>query len=391
MSETVALSSQLSAATEPDTNAKSRGAVGTSSRRSTRIDANKRRAAMVDRVAKSVKRELKLLGSELQAWQQPKDPQQTARIQRECVKHFVTTQQQQRMREEAYPTAAAAAARLAKRLRNQSPCRPSVKPSRVHALSNIALRKETVPIMLHNSYQLAKVEPQERPPFVCVYINLASRVDRRESVEAQMAREGLHAWRLEAATVEQADPRIVSTTWNSSLNCKYDTRTLPATLTMSNGERGCSMSHAILWHACASSGDDTPMLILEDDAVLSPNFVARTRKLIARVEAAVPAEERTVLLYLGGDVMAWRKEEDALQLGYGLRECEYVYQTSSYILWPAAARKLLTLLPVDGPADVYLSRLLLERKLRALMCRPRLVCQAAPYENGDIDHTNIFA
>ncbi|EOD17496.1 hypothetical protein EMIHUDRAFT_454642 [Emiliania huxleyi CCMP1516] len=328
MSETVALSSQLSAATEPDTNAKSRGAVGTSSRRSTRIDANKRRAAMVDRVAKSVKRELKLLGSELQAWQQPKDPQQTARIQRECVKHFVTTQQQQRMREEAYPTAAAAAARLAKRLRNQSPCRPS----------------ETVPIMLHNSYQLAK-----------------------------------------------ADPRIVSTTWNSSLNCKYDTRTLPATLTMSNGERGCSMSHAILWHACASSGDDTPMLILEDDAVLSPNFVARTRKLIARVEAAVPAEERTVLLYLGGDVMAWRKEEDALQLGYGLRECEYVYQTSSYILWPAAARKLLTLLPVDGPADVYLSRLLLERKLRALMCRPRLVCQAAPYENGDIDHTNIFA
>lgn len=77
------------------------------------------------------------------------------------------------------------------------------------------------------------------------------------------------------------------------------------------------MSHAILWHACASSGDDTPMLILEDDAVLSPNFVARTRKLIARVEAAVPAEERTVLLYLGGDVMAWRKEEDALQLGYG--------------------------------------------------------------------------
>ena len=140
-SETVGLSSQLSAATEPDTNAKSRGAVGTSSRRSTRIDANKRRAAMVDRVAKSVKRELKLLGSELQAWQQPKDPQQTARIQRECVKHFVTTQQQQRMREEAYPTAAAAAARLAKRLRNQSPCRPSVKPSRVNALSNIALRK----------------------------------------------------------------------------------------------------------------------------------------------------------------------------------------------------------------------------------------------------------
>lgn len=53
-----------------------------------------------------------------------------------------------------------------------------------------------------------------------------------------------------------------------------------------------------------------------------------------------------------GDVMAWRDEKEAIQLGYGLREIEYVYQTSSYIVWPAAARKLLTELPVDGPADV---------------------------------------
>jgi len=62
-----------------------------------------------------------------------------------------------------------------------------------------------------------------------------------------MGKEGLPAWRLEAATVADADSRIVTRSWDSSVNCKYDTRTLPAKLAMSNGERGCAMSHAILW------------------------------------------------------------------------------------------------------------------------------------------------
>ena len=61
------------------------------------------------------------------------------------------------------------------------------------------------------------------------------------------------------------------------------------------------MSHAILWHACAACGDNAPpMLILEDDAVVCRNLDSRTTKLIQAIEAAVPAHERTVLLYLGG-------------------------------------------------------------------------------------------
>ena len=38
-----------------------------------------------------------------------------------------------------------------------------------------------------------------------------------------------------------------------------------------------------------------------------------------------------------------------------LREAEYLWQTSSYIIWPAAARKLLRHLPVDSPTDCYIS------------------------------------
>jgi len=107
-------------------------------RRSTRIETKVQQRALMDRVAKSVKRELKTLGYELKTWQ---EPQETARKQRDCVAIFTAAQQEQRERSAAMVTASAAASVLAKRLRNQSPCRPAIKPTRVHALGNIALKK----------------------------------------------------------------------------------------------------------------------------------------------------------------------------------------------------------------------------------------------------------
>merc|ERR1719409_928143 len=159
---------------------------------------------------------------------------------------------------------------------------------------------------------------------------------------------------------------------------------------MSNGERGCAMSHAVIWHACAARGDgERPMIVFEDDAELCAGFNARCARHIANIERAIPdPRERTCIFYLGGDVMEWRKEGKAaghealkpgavgdtlppLALPSGLREAQYVYQTSSYVLWPAAARVLLTQLPIDGPVDCFMSRLYLERKLRAIYARPR--------------------
>lgn len=111
------------------------------SRRSTRIETKVRQSALMDRVAKSVKRELKTLGLELKAWQVPEQKAEAVRKQRDCVLHFTTAQQRQRERAAAKATASAAASVLAKRLQNQSPCRPAIKLTRVHALSNIALQK----------------------------------------------------------------------------------------------------------------------------------------------------------------------------------------------------------------------------------------------------------
>ena len=60
------------------------------------------------------------------------------------------------------------------------------------------------------------------------------------------------------------------------------------------------------------------------------------------------------------------------------------------LLFPAAARILVANLPVDGPVDVFISRLILEREVRAIVAVPALVWQADAYNKGDIVHTNVY-
>ena len=60
------------------------------------------------------------------------------------------------------------------------------------------------------------------------------------------------------------------------------------------------------------------------------------------------------MLYLTGFVAEWRLArsqsiESCPQVK--LREAEYIWETACYVIWPAAARRLLASLPVDGPVD----------------------------------------
>ena len=63
---------------------------------------------------------------------------------------------------------------------------------------------------------------------------------------------------------------------------------------------------------------------------------------------------------------------------------------SSYIIWPAAARELLSHLPIDSPTDCYIAKLVLEGKVTAIVASPALAEQRDPYAKGDIKHTNIY-
>jgi GR25 family glycosyltransferase involved in LPS biosynthesis len=162
---------------------------------------------------------------------------------------------------------------------------------------------------------------------------------------------------------------------------------------MTPGERGCAMSHALLWAAVACRPDDAPpLLILEDDVeLLSPTFGAETAALVASIEATFAPSERDVVLYVGAHVPQWRSRRAFPVLpGRVLREADYAWQTSSYLIWPAAARILLAAMPIDCPVDNFLSKFFLEHRLRALVVLPNLAAQSSPYRDGDILHSNVF-
>ena len=57
---------------------------------------------------------------------------------------------------------------------------------------------------------------------------------------------------------------------------------------------------------------------------------------------------------------------------------------------PAAARVLLAHLPVDCPTDCYISRLVLEGHVTAVVACPQIAEQRDPYAKGDIKHTNKY-
>ena len=239
------------------------------------------------------------------------------------------------------------------------------------------------------------------------YINLRHRTDRRQAMETRLRSAGVSAARLEARLGAEADTASVALTWDSTVNAKYDTSTVAhTTLRMSDGERGCAASHLELWRRCAARPDvASPLLILEDDTVLCADFRMLCAGCVTSVQRAFPdPATRFVAVFLGARVAAWREGgESELDVSdtVGLREADYLWWAGCYLLWPAAARRLLALLPLWAPVDVALSEMTLRRRLRAFVPVPMLAWAAHVHmdEDGvlrldpdsDILHTNAFA
>jgi len=228
--------------------------------------------------------------------------------------------------------------------------------------------------------------------FRAVFINLDERVDRRVQVELNLRAVGMSALRFQALRGQDVAETLVTRTWDSTVNSQFDVKTLPAILKMSPGERGCAASHAHLWQQVASLPlDSPPLLVLEDDVCFCPGIVQECASRIAVVEAVLPPEQRRLLLYPGAEVVAWRAPEAAVWPdAIRWREAHYLWQTSSYLLWPAAARVLVSHMPIDAPVDVFIAQHVMTRRLTALVAQPPLAWQAAPYKNGDIRHSNVY-
>lgn len=234
--------------------------------------------------------------------------------------------------------------------------------------------------------------------FDVIYINLEHRADRRSAMELSLERAGLRgARRFCACTGGDAPPWACTTHFDCTLNARFDRNSVAqGAVAMSAGERGCSMSHLLLWAQISALADDQPpVLVLEDDVELADDAGHSCAALIHAVQAALAPERRQLLLYLGADVAAWGSPDVSRvpRCGSGggqllLREARYVWCASSYVIWPAAARVLLRHLPVSGPADVHLSRLIWLRSVSALVVVPNLakqsVCRTGEFGHGDI-------
>lgn len=98
-------------------------------------------------------------------------------------------------------------------------------------------------------------------------VNLPSRADRRAQVSAQMVALGDHPYRFFPAVHGTLQP-------DHPLFRHYDPaarrRVKGSGNPLKPSQLGCFASHYLLWQECVES--DCPLIVMEDDAVLRPNF-----------------------------------------------------------------------------------------------------------------------
>jgi GR25 family glycosyltransferase involved in LPS biosynthesis len=244
-------------------------------------------------------------------------------------------------------------------------------------------------------------EPDEAhyavPDVPAIVISLERRPDRMEECAQKLMKNcaGMQYQRFVATDgkVTPIPESEVVYSWNTAKNVVYQKlRAIrkgwddldsyqERQLVLSPGERGCASSHIRAWRHCIeqSGGEERPLLVLEDDADPTPEFV----KVFSRAWAALPSDAN--LLYLGYSQAAeWRREVSA-----ELVESEYVWTTVGYVIWPACARILLSKLPVDQPVDNWMATLCAEGDVKAYCVRPKVIRQADAWNvNSDVAHSD---
>lgn len=232
-----------------------------------------------------------------------------------------------------------------------------------------------------------------------VVVSLARRMDRWDELRTKLDRleNGITFERMDAvdgvggADIPTSD---VALRWSTGKNWRYVTKVFEGgeecgyevvDLALTGGERGCGASHIAAWRRCATADSNTPLMVLEDDALPLKAFVGRTKLALEQLSAE---GEEPDLLYLGYTQAApWRR-----RVGSAVCEAEYLWTTVGYIVWPAGARTLLSALPVDQPVDNYMATLMASGKLRSFAVTPAVLKQAKAWNvDNDVKHSDDLA
>lgn len=192
-----------------------------------------------------------------------------------------------------------------------------------------------------------------------VFINLDRATERRAFMEAQGVKLGLafeRARAVEAGEIEEGLAERLNRRWERPLT---------------RAELGCFLSHHGLWREVAAGQE--PLLILEDDAILSRQLASSLPHLAAF--------DRAEFLNLESFERRRFVAREALDLGDGLavrRVFRDKSGSAAYLLWPAGARKLLARAERGAaPVDAFLHGL---SGLNAWQVEPALAIQAHLWE-----------
>ena len=152
-------------------------------------------------------------------------------------------------------------------------------------------------------------------------LNVKAFEARLKSITAQLAGFG-----LEAEIIQQWDP--------ANITAEVDERWFaPGTLTIA--QRSCAMKHVEALQRITARGQKHA-LVLEDDALLSPDFVAGVRRALA--EAGNYPETSVIFIGSGGNFFTPRSQREP---GRSLYPGPRGRFADSYIIGHAAARKRL--------------------------------------------------
>uniref|UniRef100_A0A7S2IZV6 Glycosyl transferase family 25 domain-containing protein n=1 Tax=Zooxanthella nutricula TaxID=1333877 RepID=A0A7S2IZV6_9DINO len=216
-----------------------------------------------------------------------------------------------------------------------------------------------------------------------VAINLARRPDRWDKVSRSVGKQApwLHLERLDAVDGRAAPPPVKDVTkkWSTGRLADLFFWYKRVTVAMSAGERGCCGSHISAWRMAAKG--KRPLVVVEDDAVALPTFSS------SLVQALKEAPPDTGMIFLSSKDRGTPKA-----VGKVLMEPSFVWTTVGYVIWPAAAKTLLRMLPLDMPVDNFLAWHIKQGKIRAFSMRPAGVRQANTWNVGsDVPHSDDVA
>merc|ERR1740139_266955 len=230
---------------------------------------------------------------------------------------------------------------------------------------------------------ISKKTPAALKGISAVGINLAKRPDRWLKIQKGVGKQApwLPMARLDAVDGRSAPPptKDVTMKWSTAHLADLFHWYKAVTIKMSPGERGCCASHIKAWRLAATM--KKPLLVLEDDAVCLPSF---TSSLAIAVQEA---PKDTGMIFVSSKDRGYPKK-----VGKVLMKPDFVWTTVGYLIWPAAARTWLKMLPMDMPVDNFLAWHIKQSKIKAFSIRPAAVRQAATWNVGsDIHHSDDVA